>query len=474
MSLLFRGILGSYWNHIYSAVDILQIRVHSNRNQDHTGRARRNGHINAWSIGLVALTIACTALCGCGSYFTLNSISGSLVASPASVSFGAVKLGETSSATISFLNQGASSVQLSQVGVNGKSFSAASAGTLPVTIAPGAEFHVNVQFKPSAAGASSGQLVISSSSFTKGTEAVDLSGSGTATPTVSTGLTALSCANSSMTGSGVDACTVTLGSSAPSGGLSVSLSSSSGAVKLPTSVTVAASSTSADFNATVSAVDSTQTVSLKASEGGTSSTFQLQLKGQLPPISGGAAPSLSVSTNSVGFGDVVVNTPATQSITLSSTGGAAVIISAANVTGKGFKLEGATFPMTLQPKQTATLNVQFDPAATGSVQGQLVIASNASNSPSYSVTLTGAGVTHQVQLNWNAPANSPVTIQGYRVYRATGGGSVFQVLNSNLNSTTSYVDGSVVSGQTYDYVVKSVDAEGAESGPSNTTSVTIP
>ena len=130
--------------------------------------------------------------------------------------------------------------------------------------------------------------------------------------------------------------------------------------------------------------------------------------------------------------------------------------------------------MTLAPNQTATLNIQFDPTATGAVQGQLSITSNASNSQVNSVVLTGTGVTHQVQLNWNAPANSPVTIQGYRVYRAPGGGSVFQVLNSSLDSTTSYMDGSVESGQTYDYVVKAVDTDGVESGPSNTTSVTIP
>lgn len=474
MSRLYRSLLCSYWNCIYSAVDFPQIRVLSRGDEGHARRARRSGHINAWSVGLVGLTFACTVICGCGSSFTLNSISGALVASPASVSFGAVKLGETSSATISFSNKGASPVQLSQVGVNGKSFSAVSVATLPVTIAPGAEFHVSVQFKPSAAGTASGQLVISSASIPNGTEAVDLSGSGTSATASSAGLSALSCANSSMTGTGVDACTVTLGASAPSGGVSVSLSSSSAAVKVSASVTVAASATSANFNANVSTVNSNQTVNLTASEGGRSATFELQLQGvQSAPVGTGSS-SLKVSTSTVAFGDVVVNSSATQSITLTSTGGTSVIVSAAAVAGNGFKLQGAKFPMTLGPQQTATLNIEFDPAATGADQGKLTITSDASNGQSDVVTLTGTGVLHRVELNWNAPANSPVTIEGYRVYRTSSGGSVYQVLNSALDSTTSYVDGSVESGQTYEYVVKAVDTQGVESPPSNTTSVTIP
>jgi hypothetical protein len=44
--------------------------------------------------------------------------------------------------------------------------------------------------------------------------------------------------------------------------------------------------------------------------------------------------------------------------------------------GAGFTDSGITFPLTLNAGQTATLNIEFDPAATGAVTGQLTLASN--------------------------------------------------------------------------------------------------
>jgi len=43
-----------------------------------------------------------------------------------------------------------------------------------------------------------------------------------------------------------------------------------------------------------------------------------------------------------------------------------------------------------------------------------------------------------------------------------------------VDTQTTYVDSTPQSGLSYDYVVKSADASGAESAPSNVTSVTIP
>jgi fibronectin type 3 domain-containing protein len=44
----------------------------------------------------------------------------------------------------------------------------------------------------------------------------------------------------------------------------------------------------------------------------------------------------------------------------------------------------------------------------------------------------------------------------------------------NLSSATQYTDNTIQSGTAYDYIVKSVDASGTESAPSNVTTVTIP
>jgi fibronectin type 3 domain-containing protein len=149
-------------------------------------------------------------------------------------------------------------------------------------------------------------------------------------------------------------------------------------------------------------------------------------------------------------------------------------VTAASSTGTGFTVIGATFPLTLNVGQTATLNVQFDPAATGAVTGKLTIASNSSTGATTTVSLSGTGLSHQVQLSWNAPSGSGATIAGYRVYRATSGTSSYQLLNSALNSQMTFVDSTVHSSTSYQYYVTTVNSSGLESVPSNTATVSVP
>ena len=134
---------------------------------------------------------------------------------------------------------------------------------------------------------------------------------------------------------------------------------------MPATVTVAAGSTTASFTATVSSVSTAQTATLTASAGSVAKTFALSL--------GAEVPTLSVNATTIAFGNVDLNTPSTQSLTLSSTGTAPVTVSAATVTGTGFTVSGATFPLTLNPNQTATLSVEFDPTAAGAASGSLTI-----------------------------------------------------------------------------------------------------
>jgi hypothetical protein len=281
-------------------------------------------------------------------------------------------------------------------------------------------------------------------------------------------LSTLTCANPSITGSGTDSCTATLKAAAPSGGAFVSLASSNNAVTAPATVSVAAGLSSATFMATVSAVSSTQTASLTANAGGVSQSFSLQLNAGSPVLSAIAA--------SVAFGDVTLNTPATQSITLSSSGSLPVTVSSANLTGAGFSVSGAAFPVTLNPGATLTLNLEFDPASAGAATGQLTIASNSSTGSTSIVGLSGTGESpsYQVNLSWTAPQSSGDPIAGYNVYRAPSGGSIYQLLNSSVEDGTTYVDSAVTNGTTYDYYVESVDESGASSVPSTMLGVPIP
>jgi hypothetical protein len=49
------------------------------------------------------------------------------------------------------------------------------------------------------------------------------------------------------------------------------------------------------------------------------------------------------------------------------------------LSGAGFTVSGATFPVMLNPGQAATLSVQFDPATVGAATGQLTITSDSSS-----------------------------------------------------------------------------------------------
>jgi fibronectin type 3 domain-containing protein len=137
-------------------------------------------------------------------------------------------------------------------------------------------------------------------------------------------------------------------------------------------------------------------------------------------------------------------------------------------------VSGANFPVTLNAGQTLTLNVQFAPTVAGSASGQLTISSNSSSNPTANIGLSGTGGSHEVDLSWGAPSNSPDPVAGYNVYRAPSGSNAYQQINSSVNAPTSYADTAVTSGTTYDYVVKTVGSSGAESAPSNVTTVAIP
>ncbi|MDR3773050.1 MAG: choice-of-anchor D domain-containing protein, partial [Terracidiphilus sp.] len=187
-------------------------------------------------------------------------------------------------------------------------------------------------------------------------------------------------------------------------------------------------------------------------------------------------PMLSVNATSVGFGDVALNTLATQTVTLTSSGTASVTVNSATVTGTGFSLAGSTFSATLTPGQTATLGVQFDPTTAVTATGQLTITSNSSVNGTVLIPLTGTGTAaaYSVNLGWDAPSGSADPIAGYHVYRAPDGSSMYQLLTSSVDTQTTYTDSTVQAGQTYDYIVASVDDSGVESAPTSPIAVTIP
>lgn len=307
----------------------------------------------------------------------LNAANATLGISPTALSFGNVAVNTPATQSVTITSTGNAPLTISAVALTGESFTI-SGTTFPVTLNPSQAATLSVQFNPLASGSAAGQLTISTNSSTGSTSVVGLSGTGI--PAVS----ALSCTSASLTGSGTDLCTVTLNAAAPSEGFSTVLSSSSTAVTLPTTVTVASGASSAVFTATAASVTTAQTATLTAVANGVSKCFALQLNA--------ATPTLGTSTSSLDFGILPVNTPASQPVTLTSTGTAPVTISAASLTGSGFIMSGATFPVTLNPSIALTLNVQFNPTTAGTATGQLTLTSNSSVNPALAVSLTGVGL----------------------------------------------------------------------------------
>jgi Abnormal spindle-like microcephaly-assoc'd, ASPM-SPD-2-Hydin len=421
-----------------------------------------SGQLTATSAG--GATVAQVPITGAGGGGSASTPT--LTISPASLAFGNVGVNTASALPVTLTSTGTAPVAINSATSTGTGFTL-SGVTFPVTLNPTQSVTLNVQFDPAAAGAVTGQVTIQSNSSTNGTAMIGLTGTGTGTAGPAA-LSALSCSNASMTGAGSDACTVTLSGPAGSGGLSVTLVSSNAAVTVPTTVVVPANASSAGFTATVSTVSTAQAVTLTASAGGVSKTFALQLNP--------AVPTLTISPLSLAFGNVTVSTPSALPVTLTSTGTAPVTINSASLSGTGFTMSGATFPVTLNPTLAITLDVQFDPAAAGAVTGQLTIQSNSSTNGTVVINLTGTGEisAHYVGLSWEAPASSADPVAGYHVYRSTGGSSPYVLLNSSLDILTTYTDNNVVSGASYDYIVKSVDSAGVESSPSNQAAATIP
>jgi len=82
-----------------------------------------------------------------------------------------------------------------------------------------------------------------------------------------------------------------------------------------------------------------------------------------------------------------------------------------------------------------------------------------------------APIAYEDSLTWQAPVASTDPVVGYNVYRALGTSGTYAVLNTQPVTATAYIDGTVALATSYSYQVKSVDAQGNQSVPSNTITI---
>jgi hypothetical protein len=183
--------------------------------------------------------------------------------------------------------------------------------------------------------------------------------------------------------------------------------------------------------------------------------------------------TVNAGTLSLDFGNVAISSSSHQNVTLTNRGTSNVTISNVGISGAGFVASGVPAGLIMSAGQTATLTVTFAPAATGIVTGSVTVTSNGTNSPAQ-IALFGTGVTtvaHSAALSWAASTSA---IIGYNCYSSTVSGGPYAKLNTLPVLATSYTDAVVQSGNTYYFVVTSVDSNNVESTFSNEVSATIP
>lgn len=186
----------------------------------------------------------------------------------------------------------------------------------------------------------------------------------------------------------------------------------------------------------------------------------------------GSISQLTVTPSVVGFGTVDIGSPITQSLRLTNDGSASVAIKSAGATGTGFSVSGLSTPQTLMPGESVNFAAEFNPKSPGTEGGTISIETEGTP-----VVVPLSGVATQknqqqsVALNWEESTSQVV---GYFVYRSSKPSGPYTKLNPNASSGTSYTDYSVARGQTYFYVVTSVNFENIESAYSEQVSATVP
>ena len=98
------------------------------------------------------------------------------------------------------------------------------------------------------------------------------------------------------------------------------------------------------------------------------------------PLTGSAIPAgkLVVSPSSMGFGNVTVGKSLSKSGTFTNSGATTVTVSQAAASTTDYNLTGVSFPVVLQPHQSANFSVVFTPKSAGSRSGNISVGGTAS------------------------------------------------------------------------------------------------
>lgn len=320
-----------------------------------------------------------------------GTAAGQLVITPEPMNFGNVLVGATGIQPIT-LSAAGGSVIVSSASSSSSQFVLEGA-TFPLAIAAGQSATFKVAFTPQSGGMISGSLLFvsnassSQAQISNPSAGVPLSGTGLTQGAITANATTLAFGSvqagksmslpETLTNTGGSAVTISAAYASGSGfslsGLSIPLTLNAGQ--------------SASFTVSFSPTSS-GAASGDVSISSNSSNSNLSI-----PLSGtGATPgALIASATSLAFSGTQVGNSTNLSVALTNTGGSAVAIAQANVTGAGFAIARLSgFPINLLPNQSVTFTTTFTPTAAGAASGSLSVVSNASDSQ-LGIALSGMG-----------------------------------------------------------------------------------
>ncbi len=316
--------------------------------------------------------------------------------SSSAVQFGTVSIGSTGNANLAISNTGGSDLSISVISIAGPEFGLTGIST-PKTISAGQSVPVALTFKPTAAGALSGSLTITSNDPTNPTMTVSLNGTGS---TAAVGQ--LQDVPSSLSfGS------VSVGSS---GTKQITLSNTGNAAVQITSIAAAGTGFSVNgltvpYTLNPSATTTLNVIFAPTTGGSVSGNITVISDANGSPlkipVSGtGLQAGLSVTPSSFAYGSVVDGQTKSQTFTITNTGGSSLTISQLAISGAGYSLSGLTTPASLAAGANTTFSAVFAPTTAGSLAGTVTVSSNAANSPA-TISLSGTGVASTVTLSAN-------------------------------------------------------------------------
>ena len=345
-------------------------------------------------IAMVCLIGGCVGYAGSVDAAGNHKASSGGVMTPASaaLNLGNVAIGHNDSQTVAVKNTGDATVILRSLTSSNRAF-VASGPSFPQDLPAGQTVSFSVQFAPKAAGNASGTVTLGSNAINAPTK-ITVSGTGSnyyggkLTPSPAS----------------VNLGSVAVGSTALQ---TVSISNQGDATAILSSLT----SSSSDFRATGPSfpmdLPAGQSVVVQiaftpTTSGAASGTVTLGSNSSDAPtvigVSGTGTKSsttapgtLSVSPASASLGNVTVGTSASQTITVTNSGGAAVILSSLNSSSAAFTASGLSLPMNLGAGQSAAFKVAFSPQSVGSSSGTITVGSNASDAPT-AIGVSGMGI----------------------------------------------------------------------------------